>query len=167
VKRPIVSFVVALLLVAICAVIVLHIRESQAPLGQVAKLIEARVRQRDLSFPKSDRSERARNWALVSEFYRKRSYRPAWSDGRGPDRQSYELAEAIRAATLEGLNPKDNDICEPSPERARLHGDGRSRLDHEPAGCRSCRQSAGCDQPAHHHALARGAPPSGSGLSSA
>ena len=109
-KRPIVSLVAALLLVAVCAVIVFRIRESQAPLGQVAKLIQARVRQREVSFHQSDRSERARNWALVSEFYRKQSYRPAWSDGRGPDRQSYELAGAIRAATLEGLNPKDYDI---------------------------------------------------------
>ena len=109
-KRPIVLLVAALLVVAICALIVVQIRESQTPLGQVAALIRVRVRQRDLSFPKSDRSERARTWALVTEFYKKRSYRPAWSDGRGPDRQSYELAEALRAATLEGLNPKDYDV---------------------------------------------------------
>ena len=109
-KRPVVSLVAALLVVGICALIVLQIRESQAPLGQVAKLIRERVRERELSFSKSDRSERARNWALVTEFYRKRSYRPAWSDGRGPDRQSYELVEALRAATLEGLNPNDYDV---------------------------------------------------------
>jgi murein L,D-transpeptidase YcbB/YkuD len=109
-KRPVVLLVACLLFLGIGALIVLQLRESQTPLGQVAKLIRVRVRQRDLSFPKSDRSERARNWALVSEFYKKRSYRPAWSDGRGPDRQSYELAEAIRAATLEGLNPNDYDV---------------------------------------------------------
>ncbi|HYR69361.1 MAG TPA: L,D-transpeptidase family protein [Candidatus Dormibacteraeota bacterium] len=109
-KRPVASLVAALLLVGICALIVLKIRESQAPLSQVANLIRERVHRRELSFSKSDRSERARNWALVAEFYRKRSYRPAWSDGRGPDRQSRELAEALRAATLEGLNPKDYDV---------------------------------------------------------
>jgi len=109
-RRPVWSLVAALLLVGICALIVLQLRKSQAPLGQVAKLIHERVRQRELAFPKSDQSERARNWALVSEFYKKRSYRPAWSDGRGPDRQSYELAEALRAAALEGLNPNDYDV---------------------------------------------------------
>ena len=46
----------------------------------------------------------------MSEFYRKRSYRPAWSDGDGPARQSYELAAALRAASLEGLNPSDYDV---------------------------------------------------------
>jgi len=109
-RRPVWSLVAALLLVGICALIVLQLRKAQAPLGQVAKLIHERVRQRELAFPKSDQSERARNWALVSEFYKKRSYRPAWSDGRGPDRQSYELAEALRAAALEGLNPNDYDV---------------------------------------------------------
>jgi L,D-transpeptidase YcbB len=109
VRRPVASLVAALLTVAVCALLVLQM-QSGTPLNQVAKLIRERVRQRALSLPKSDQSERARVWALVSEFYRKRSYRPAWSDGRGPDRQSYELAEAIRAAALEGLNPKDYDI---------------------------------------------------------
>jgi L,D-transpeptidase YcbB len=109
-KRQSVAGVAALLLVGICAVIVLQLREARTPLSQVSKFIRLKVRERSLSLPKSDQSQRARTWALVSEFYRKRSYRPAWTDGRGPDRQSHELVDALRAATLEGLDPRNYDV---------------------------------------------------------
>ncbi len=109
-KGPLLSLIVVTALVGLGWIAFLQFQESRTPPNQVARHIRARLQGKALSFPKSDRSERARTWSLVRDFYKRRSYQPAWSDGRGPDRQSHGLVEAIAAGWREGLDPADYDL---------------------------------------------------------
>lgn len=45
--------------------------------------------------------------ALLSVFYVRRGYRPAWSDEAGPNRLADALVQALRRADLDGLVPAD------------------------------------------------------------
>lgn len=45
--------------------------------------------------------------ALMTVFYARRAFRPAWSDEHGPNRLADELIEAVRRADLDGLRPEE------------------------------------------------------------
>jgi murein L,D-transpeptidase YcbB/YkuD len=45
--------------------------------------------------------------ALLTVFYGRRGFRPAWSDEHGPNRLADDLIEAVRRADLDGLRPED------------------------------------------------------------
>jgi murein L,D-transpeptidase YcbB/YkuD len=44
---------------------------------------------------------------LLSQFYERRGFRPAWSDDYGPSQDVEDFLEVIRSAYREGLNPQD------------------------------------------------------------
>lgn len=53
--------------------------------------------------PLSDR----RRWRVVREFYRDRTYAPAWSDGRTPSADAAALLQVLAGAPAHGFTPSD------------------------------------------------------------
>src|SRR4029078_11295021 len=48
-----------------------------------------------------------RTLALLRAFYKKRGMKPAWATGRGPNGDAKTLAEVLKRADQEGLDPSE------------------------------------------------------------
>jgi murein L,D-transpeptidase YcbB/YkuD len=78
--------------------------------GLVSRRIESDIQRRDMpdDAPWRDR----RTQSLVRAFYAKRRMRPAWTSGAGALNQAHDLAEVLKRADQEGLNPDDYSATE-------------------------------------------------------
>lgn len=100
---------IAVVLVAAIGIATLQLQQARTPVGQVTREIRTRVQRKDFRLRAYDRREAARTWDLMRQFYRKRGYRTAWTNGRGPEPQARQLLEAVGQAGRDGLDPGDYD----------------------------------------------------------
>ena len=101
-------------LVALAALVwgVFQLTQSRTPLSRVTREIRAQIQERDVHLRGTSRAEASANWSLVRSFYKKRNYKPAWTDGRGAEAQAEQLAEAVAHSGRDGLSPRDYDQAE-------------------------------------------------------
>lgn len=69
--------------------------------------------------PLPSRSTQRQRWQLVVQFYRRRNYDPAWSDGTVPSPDAAELVQAVKTAAQHGLDPEDYGVTEMAAHLAR------------------------------------------------
>ena len=81
---------------------------QDAPEIKIEHEIEQLVARRGAGL--TDVTEARQTWRWVEEFYEKREYRPAWSNGRRARGDATKLLEAIRRTEEAGLSPGDYDL---------------------------------------------------------
>ena len=98
--------VVAVVAAALAVWGVVELTKARRPLTQVAKEVRTLVRRKSVDLPGTSRAEATATWKLVRAFYKKRSDRPAWTDGRGPRPAADRLVEAVDRSRADGLSPE-------------------------------------------------------------
>jgi L,D-transpeptidase YcbB len=84
-------------------------RERPEMPAAIAALLRTTVESGSLPAEVHRQKERARAFEETRQFYRKRSYQPAWSDERGPLPRAQELVAAIDGLAVEALDPRQYD----------------------------------------------------------
>src|SRR5215467_3113269 len=98
----------ALLLLLLCLASCSRLTQQKMP-AEVPALLRQTVESGTLPAALRHRKERAKAFAELKDFYRKRGYQPAWSDVRGPLPRAQELVDAIGGLAVEALDPRQYD----------------------------------------------------------
>ena len=114
--RKQVAVLVAVVATALAVWGVVELTKARRPLAQVASEIRTLVRRKSVDLRGGSRAEATATWKLVRSFYKKRSNRPAWTNGRGPLAPADRLVEAIERSRAEGLSPEQYDVARLSTE---------------------------------------------------
>jgi len=79
---------------------------------QVGEILENRIKAMGPSSKVVCRGEWVCQSAVLPRFYELHSFRPVWSDDRGPLPKAESLLQAIEAAPREGLRPEDYHLAQ-------------------------------------------------------